>query len=139
MKNLEPKESVYFDILKLPKQYFIDKYMLKKNYYEVSKKNHPDLLKRPSEGEISSNIINKAYQILNDDFLRAKLFTVSSEALPHQFLDECLEMEDKIKKGIDLKGCIVKKIQECKNNYFDPVWVSKWAYYRRLLDIINGR
>lgn len=135
MKDFTPEVKLYYDIFKLPKTYLIDKSILKKKYYEMSKKYHPDV---NNESEISPNLINKAYLQLKDDFYRAKLFTPNEAQLPYKFLEKCLDFESRIKSGEQLKDKILKKIEKCKKNYLDPIWVSKWSYYRRLLNLING-
>ncbi|KAM0680488.1 hypothetical protein GINT2_001176 [Glugoides intestinalis] len=121
-------------MFELPVSFEINKDKLKKNYYSLSMKNHPDLVKN---SKIEPQFINNAYEILRDDFLRAKLFTVPSETLDQSFLEYCIELEDKIRQGNDLSNLLKRKINECKAHYTDPIAICKWGYYQRLLDINN--
>lgn len=123
----------YFKILNLPKSFFLDKNVLKDNYYSISKKYHPDIA--VEKNNEMSHILNKAYSILNDDFSRAKLFTVPSENVEPEFLEKCIELEDRIRKGEDLTKLLEKKIEECKKNYLNKEYVTKWGYYKRLYDL----
>lgn len=126
-----------FKILNLPIQYNVDRDLLKKNYYSISKEVHPDISTHSSVQDIK--ILNRAYSTLNDDFYRAKLFTKPSSQLDSNFLEKCLELEERIHKGEDLSSELNKKIDKCKIDYSNPNSLAKWAYYRRLLDQITKK
>ena len=127
-----------FKLLKIPFNYNIDRDVLKKNYYQFSKESHPDI----NHSSILSNdikLLNKAYSILNDDFYRAKLFTKPTEVLENEFLEKCLQLEERISEGEDLSKELEKGIDECKSDYRNSKSIAKWAYYKRLLDQISKR
>lgn len=130
--------KMFFQLLKLPLEYNINKELLKKNYFQTSKHSHPDIKNNSlvkTQGDIK--LLNKAYSTLNDDFNRAKLFTKPSKKLNSDFLETCLTLEERILQGEDLKTEIEKNIEECKKEYKDPYSVGKWAYFNRLLEKIS--
>lgn len=139
MKNLpsnlmieKPKD--FFKIFKIPMSFQIDKNELKKRYFDLSKKIHPDV----SADEQDFTFLNKAYSTLSDDYLRAKLFTSPKDKITNDFLMECLDYEERIAQGENLKPILNNLIDECKNHYKDPIWLTKWGYYRRLMDLNDG-
>ncbi|ELA41124.1 uncharacterized protein VICG_01823 [Vittaforma corneae ATCC 50505] len=132
-------DTSYFDLFNLPRSFCIDKTLLKKNYYSASRKSHPDLCGKNNVSIADSHILNRAYSILNDDFLRAKLFTVPSESVDPNFLEKCIELEDRIMSGEDLSKHLLEKMEECKAHYADPVYLCKWGYYKRLYEIIRNK
>jgi len=119
--NSIPLHKSYFDLFSLPHRYEIDKGLLKRRYFQASKTS------------ASPRELNEAYSILQDDFLRAKLFTVPCE-VDKDFLEECLVMEERIRGGEDLSGELRRRIEECKERYKEPEYVTRWGYYKRLLD-----
>ena len=121
----------FYNLLKIPFEYQINKEILKKNYYKISMETHPDITH-----ENSFNSLNKAFSILKDDFERAKLFTKPVETLESKFLEKCIKLEEKIIKGEDLTEKLNKKIEKCKSKFDDSVSVGKWAYFKRLLEKI---
>lgn len=132
-------DTNYFDLLNLPKSFHIDKTLLKQNYYSASKQSHPDLCNKGSMDAADSRVLNKAYSVLNDDFLRAKLFTVPSESADQSFLEKCIELEDRIVNGEDLSKYLLEKIEECKEHYTDPEYLCRWGYYKRLCEMTKNR
>lgn len=132
ISKFTPEASLFYGIFSLPKMFSIDKEQLRKRYYSVSRQNHPDITGSP---ELDAHTINRAFSILNDDLSRAKLLTLPSESVPQKFLSHCLDLEEKIRGGTDLRDVIMSKIEECKKHHDDPSWICKWGYYQRLLDI----
>lgn len=130
-----------FGALGLEPRFHVDKGLLKKQYYALSKTVHPDIMaRRTSHGAGSGPAddivgLNKAYEILSDDFTRARLFTAPVDSVDAVFLAECLDMESRLAAGEDLGAELRGRIEECKSNYTDPKYIAKWAYYRRLLDM----
>lgn len=131
-----PEAKQLYGIFGLPRTFSIDKEQLRKRYYSVSRQNHPDITGSP---KLDAHSVNRAFSILNDDLSRARLFTRPGESISQTFLSHCLDLEEKIRNGADLKDAIAHRIEECKMNYGDPAWVCKWGYYQKLLDLINGR
>src|SRR5690349_19634854 len=61
----------YFQLLGIGQQYNIDQSELKKQYFIMQSKYHPDKINESQTLELSANI-NQAYKILQDDYLRAE-------------------------------------------------------------------
>lgn len=166
MLEKNQKEFLY-KIFDIPQKYNIDLNDLKKKYHLISKKVHPDLNyekgcqtkehTKPINGlfkkclnkvskifipggsiNISSSDLNKAYDVLKDDYSRAKLFTVPADTLDTKFLNECMELEDRVLSGENITDLLQKKVDECKNNYNKPDYLAKWSYYNRLLKLSKG-
>lgn len=135
----------FYKILKLPLNYDVNKDILKKNYFSISKLTHPDTahgapLKNDQSKDknfVDTKLLNKAYSTIKDDFYRAKLFTSPAEKLESDFLENCMELEERILKGENLVEELSKKIEKCKKDYESPISVGKWAYFKRLLDKIR--
>ena len=99
----------FFEIFSLPQKFFIDSSELEKKYLEFQKQFHPD---KSSVNEIEKSIlINEAYKILSDDFLRAcYLLSLKGvdirndeKALKVDFvtLESILELQEKIAENSD--------------------------------------
>lgn len=73
-----PEKSLnYFELYELPVAFNIDANLLKKKFYELSKRYHPDFYVNESEDEQQSVLelstqINKAYQVLSDSQKRVE-------------------------------------------------------------------
>lgn len=150
----------FFKIFNLPKSYNISKDVLKQKYYDLSRQIYNDKFNKGLFTVISSNkdlsskdlsnkdlsnnrvypfhTVNLAYKTLNDDLERAKLFTLPSKSISSSFLEECIKLEERIESGENLKEYLEKKIEECKKNYNDPVYLCKWGYYKRLQEMANS-
>ena len=99
----------YFEIFSLPQKFSIDLDNLEKKYLEFQNQFHPD---KSSVGEIEKSIlINEAYKILADDFLRA-CYLLSLQGLDIRndekavkvdftTLESILELQEKIAKISD--------------------------------------
>lgn len=130
------KLNSIFKLFEIPVQYNIDLLELKKKYFEQSKKNN-------------TSELNKAYELLKDDYKRAQLFNSSNPKendiiCDKNFLNECLMFEEKIKQNqynykelSKLTSELNSKIDICKENYNKPQYLTKWSYYRRLKDLID--
>jgi len=71
-----PSSEDYFSFFELPKKLSIDAKALQTKFYELSKKLHPDSYQQATEQEKQialekSSILNKAYEIVKDPWLRA--------------------------------------------------------------------
>lgn len=117
--------------------YKIDKNQLKTNYYKLTKSAHPDIGSHLCDKSTDISETNKAYGVLLNDFLRAKLFTKPSSRVDVDFLMKCLDLEDRIRSGEDMKDVISFEIEKCRENYDKPEWISKWAYFERLQKMVN--
>ena len=125
-----------FKLFEIPVQYNIYFLELKKKYFEQSKRNN-------------TSELNKAYELLKDDYKRAQLFNSNSIKenniiCDKNFLNECLMFEEKIKQNqynyeelSKLTSELDSKISICKENYDKPQYLTKWSYYKRLKDLID--
>lgn len=97
----------YFEFYDLPLSFRVDEAALKRKFYELSKRFHPDFyINEPSEkqGEIleKATLNNKAYQVLSDPsrripyVLELKGLLAEGEAyqLPQDFLLEMMEVNE---------------------------------------------
>ena len=137
-----PKKSVtnFFEILKVPVSFNLDKQLLKKNYFYLSK------------SEKNDHLMNKAFSILNDDYLRAlEIYRMKNKRIINEnsinsdvFLSECLDIEEAIYNNRENKeelnkisDILNKEIELCKDNYTKMEYLNKWSYLRRLKSIID--
>lgn len=162
MTKISDEAAKMCKLLNLPQTYFIDKQLLKKNYFLAAKKLHPDLnidhkesgflncitskiggffkIKNEEKNNIES--LNKAFLIFNDDFNRAKCFFTNpdkneSTNVDNEFLSNCLDLEDRINKGENVKDYLNYEIETCKQNIQDAASIVKWGYYNNLLQKSN--
>ncbi|WP_343126545.1 Fe-S protein assembly co-chaperone HscB [Buchnera aphidicola] len=105
----------YFKLFKISQNFYINKKLLKKNFYKLQIKYHPDKINKNFfnilDKKINSQNINKGYQILKNDFKRAKYLllliakkkiikkTVNQKILIKQF-----ELYEKIEHFKNLKN-----------------------------------
>lgn len=89
----------YFTLFGLPQQFSQDSDKLQAQYYQLQAKFHPDQFIQASVNEQSlaheySAKISKAYQTLNDPFLRAQyLLTLKGKAWDEENASQALPME----------------------------------------------
>lgn len=118
----------YFELFKIKQDFFIDKKLLYDNFIELQKLFHPDKQINKSNSEklaaISlSQIINKAYDILNDDKKRAEYLLFLHDIIINQeegnnisldpiLLNEILEINEN-PKNFD----ILSLKEECWNEF----------------------
>lgn len=99
----------YFELYELPVSFGVDEGALKRKYYELSKKFHPDFYISESQQEQDrvlelSTLNNKAYQVLSHPLKRIEyvlsLNNLIGEGekyqLPQQFLMEMMEVNESI-------------------------------------------
>lgn len=129
----------YFDLFELPVSLQPDEKLVKKKFYELSRKYHPDFYSNASEKEQAdaletSSTVNKAYKIfLNEDetikyVLQQKGLIQEEEKyeLPPTFLMEMLElseqmMEAKMKDDGNATSSVQKQIENVQKEIYDPV------------------
>ena len=96
----------YFELYDLPISFQIDNTLVKKKFYELSKRFHPDFYVNESQEKQAeilelSTINNKAYQVLSDPLKRIEyvlsLHDMLAEgdkyALPQDFLMDMMDVE----------------------------------------------
>ncbi len=97
----------YFDLYQIPVQFFPDEQFIKKQYFVLSKKYHPDFYANESQekqAEIlaTSTLVNKAYQTLLDFDKRMKYILMESGylqeeekfVLPQDFLMGMMDLNE---------------------------------------------
>jgi molecular chaperone HscB len=154
----------YFELYNLPISFNIETGVLKKKYYELSKKYHPDFnIDHQDEVTLSmSAAVNKAYAVFQSKYetiayvLKLKNLLVDGEkySLPPDFLMEVMELNE------DLSTTSIKAIELLSNEIKEPVsdllltgdvnalsendllkikeYYFKEKYLRRLRDRSNG-
>ncbi|EOB15532.1 HSB-like chaperone-like protein [Nosema bombycis CQ1] len=131
-----------FKLFCIKPEFNINKNELKKKYFELCKINHPD---KNTVNSIDLKDLNLAYKILNNDYSRARLLNTKIEEQDPNFLILVLDLEDQIenikilKEVKEIKNVILKRIEECKKNYKEPKYLSKWVYYERLLKKVDDK
>jgi molecular chaperone HscB len=88
----------HFDLLGLAQKYDLDLSELKKQYFLMQAKYHPDRAKEPGEKKQALEIsmqLNEAYKILQDDYLRAEyLLKLKGQKFDDQILKNVLPVEE---------------------------------------------
>ncbi len=80
----------YFEVLRLPQEYFLDKALLADNYRQLQRQFHPDKFATSSANEQRLAVqfaayINSAYQTLKSPVLRGEyLLSLKGEEIDHQ-------------------------------------------------------
>jgi len=100
-------EKNYFELYELPLTFQVDEVKLKKKFYELSKRFHPDFYVNESEEKQAeilelSTLNNKAYQILSDPLKRIEyvlsLHDMLAEGdkyvLPQDFLMDMMDVNE---------------------------------------------
>jgi molecular chaperone HscB len=96
----------YFEFYGFPESFSLDEAALKKKFYELSKRYHPDFYANEDEGKQQeilelSTINNKAYKVLSDPYRRMEyilqlnnLLTGDKYQLAPDFLMEMMEINE---------------------------------------------
>lgn len=115
----------YFELLNLEVNYQLDKAELKTRFLQRQIQIHPDRAKNPEEQHLfleKSIMLNKAKQILLDDYLRAEYLlklagiemelVASQQAIDHNYLEKIVESNEQITSNQDID--FLKKIKQEK-------------------------
>lgn len=126
----------YFDIFNLPTNFQINKNDLKQKYYKLCRNSHPD--SKHYDKSTDFNLINKAYNILNNDLKRAEHLAELKgkkfdQKLSNKFFEKIMKLEENRNQSV-IDYCN-KKINKYKENYDNLKALQKWKYYDR---IVNG-
>jgi len=97
----------YFELYELPVSFILDKNEVKRKFYQLSKKYHPDFYTLESEEKQAeilelSTLTNEAYQVLSDDDKRMKyvlslrnmLDEEGKAQIPQDFLMEMMDVNE---------------------------------------------
>jgi len=129
----------YFELYEIPVSFYPDKSVIKKKFYELSRKYHPDFFSNATEEEQinvleKSSIINKAFKIFSNVdetmkyILQIKGLLEEEEKyqLPPSFLMEVMELNELLmeaKMEDDTNAClnIKSQISNLQSNIYEPV------------------
>ena len=165
-KSIE--KYTYFDLLSLDESLNIEPEILEKHYLNLQSKYHPDRYKsdhQKSEAANVSQVLNKAYQTLKDDFQRrAYLLSLHGVSIvdekvkfntSEEILSEIFELRSKIEdnnnqnelsefKSFALKAYtdMISKFDHLylENNHIDcGHFLASALFYQKLIEEINLR
>lgn len=127
----------YFDLFGLPVQLKVDRSVLPKRYFELSRKFHPDFYTNatPAEQERALEItanLNKAFKTLQDEDatikyvlqLRGLIEEEEKYELPPGFLMEVLEINEQlmdVEDDKELRAKLDRAIQHLQDESYTPV------------------
>lgn len=99
----------YFELFDIPHSFRVDKDLLKKKFYRLSREFHPDHFTMESDEKQAevlamSGKINAGYKLLSDDYsvmkyileLHGLLDTIGNQALPQEFLLQMMDINEAI-------------------------------------------
>ena len=123
----------YFEFYELPVSFNVDQQQVKRKFYELSKKYHPDFFVNDTEENQAkvldlATVNNKAYQMLSDPGKRIKyilelegmLEEGEKYQLPQAFLMEMMEvnealMELEFDEGVAVSGDILEQVDSIES------------------------
>src|SRR6476620_3234706 len=127
----------YFEVFELPVQMLVDKQVLKKKYFELSRRFHPDYFVQQDEAAQQhaleqSALINKAFKTfsIQDEtikyVLEQKGLLTENEKydLPPQFLMEMLELNESLAEAqFDPaeRTVVAQKVMQTEAEIYEPV------------------
>jgi molecular chaperone HscB len=137
----------YFELFNIPVSLYVDKDSIKKKFYELSRKYHPDFYSQAPEeeqAEVLENaaMLNKAFKVFNDAGetikyvlqLKGLLEEEEKYQLPKTFLMEVMEVNEqlvdaKMEGDENLLQSIKDEITNLKMEIYEPV-KSIVAHYK---------
>lgn len=129
----------YFELYNIPVSFFPDAKIIKKEFYELSRKYHPDFFSNSSEDEQTevlekSSLVNKAFKTFSDVDettkyilqLKGLLEEEEKYKLPSDFLMEVMElneqlMEAKMEDDLITVTNIKSQISNLQAKIYEPV------------------
>ncbi|CAN5473607.1 hypothetical protein BH10BAC5_BH10BAC5_12680 [soil metagenome] len=133
----------YFEVLGIDKKLDIDTSLLESIYYDLSRKNHPDLFLSKGEDEYKkaldeSSLINKAYSTLKEPISRANyiietdspgIFGEKTNVVHSDLLEDVMEMQEKIEdfhnSDEEAKKLLKSELLQIKNGLTGKLEVFK--------------
>lgn len=154
----------YFELYELPLSFGLDEAVLKRKFYELSKRFHPDFyinesLEKQAEILELSTLNNKAYQVLSDPSkriayileLKGLLTEDESYQLPQDFLMEMMEVNESLmelefdsdentlqdigRKVTAMEQAIQDELADCKAALSDANEAEQDDLYLKMKDI----
>jgi Fe-S protein assembly co-chaperone HscB len=123
----------YFELYEIPVAPLVNASVIKKKYYELSRKYHPDFFTGADEAEQKnvlekSSDVNKAFKIFSDEDETLKYFLMLTNVLaeeekyelPSGFLMEMLELNEELQMAEDTTP-IQSQISNLKSQIYEPV------------------
>ncbi|KAF9763506.1 Chaperone protein dnaJ A8, chloroplastic [Nosema granulosis] len=130
---MHPPGKNLFELFCIKPHFHINKHDLKNKYFELARIHHPDISGDPT----AFKKLTQAYSILSDDLKRAMYLNKHIvDTVDSDFLYQILEIEEQIDSEVNTKqinDLLSDLINNCKKNYKDVKYLSKWVYYERLL------
>lgn len=124
----------YFELFEIPVTFEVQSALLKRTFYELSRKFHPDFHTSSEEQEKvleKSTQINEAYRILSDENARMKyILSIFSdfeekgnEALPQDFLMEMMDWNETLddleeNPSENAKSALETEISAAESNFY---------------------
>ncbi len=136
----------YFDLYQLPVSFRVDDAELKKKFYELSKRYHPDFyVNEPQEKQQEilelSTLNNKAYQVLSNPLKRMEYILILNNLmaegdkyqLPQDFLMEMMDvnealMEQEFQPDPSSLMQITQQVDEIEKGLFDELKIHTDAF-----------
>jgi molecular chaperone HscB len=129
----------YFELFDMPIAFILDRQVVQKKFYALSKKYHPDFYSNATEAEQNDALekaadINKAWKIFaNKDatmaYILREMGVLEEEGkalLPNDFLMEMMDlneavMEAKLNEDNSSKNVIIEQIQQIETLLYEPI------------------
>lgn len=127
----------YFELFEIPVQLSVDKARIRKTYFELSRRHHPDYFIQQNEGAQQqaleqSSLINKAYKTFNNQnetikyVLELKGLLAENEKynLPPDFLMEMMELNEEVAEAQfdgGERAAVLQKVLQTEADLYQPV------------------
>jgi molecular chaperone HscB len=149
---MSEKSLNYFELYELPVSFGVDASVLKKKFYELSKRYHPDFYVNESDEQqqdilVLSTQINKAYQVLSDSQKRVEYILTlhrlmadgDKYQLPQNFLMEMMDvnealMELELNPDSVILATLTNQINDLEKSIFDEL-----TFYTHTFDSQNDQ
>jgi molecular chaperone HscB len=127
----------YFELFEIPVQFKVDRGLIRKKYFELSKLSHPDYFatsgnEAQQNALDSSALLNQAFKTLNNSdatlqyILKEKGLLEEGEKynLPPTFLAQMMEINEALEEGEDsdnTKTKLLAQVEELEGEIYEPV------------------
>lgn len=127
----------YFELYELPVQLSVDKETIKKKYFELSRRHHPDYFIQQEaaaqqQALEASAVVNKAYKTFSSQDatikyvleLKGLLMEAEKYNLPPSFLMEMMELNEALEEASDdanEQAAALQKVLQLEAEIYEPV------------------